>query len=108
MTIVGVVKTSVDQIILVIAVRYGFVAAAGTMLVIHAAARSVVAFSGIHRVDCDRMFLDSVTILVMQVPVVDIVDMPVVADGGMPAVRSMHMVVRVMVRVARHRCALLP
>jgi ABC-type amino acid transport system permease subunit len=97
---VEVMKMPFDQIILVVAVGHGFVAAAWAVamglvvsvaLVIGGARRRI---RGAHR---DRVLLHPRSLLVVKVPVVEIVLMPIVLDTSVAAVGAVN------VRVAAAR-----
>jgi hypothetical protein len=87
MIAVRVMQVPVHQIVNVIAVRDGFMAAARAMLMrafyLGRAAR------WIGPINRNRMLIDVITVHVMQVAVVQIIHVSLVADRGMPAVGTM-------------------
>ncbi len=98
-----VVQATVHQIVDMIAVRHPFVAAARTMLMLGAAPCAPVAIIRVRPVNRDRMLLDAAAaILVMEVAIVQIVDMAVVTNGGMPAAWPVYVIVVGVVVRCRH------
>jgi hypothetical protein len=103
MAIVGMVQVAIDQIIDVITVRHRFVAAAGA---VHMAARQVGdAAIRIGRGYRHHMFIDMIAMRVVQVPIVQIIDMAIVAHGGVAAARPVHMGMAGVGVGATHRCS---
>jgi hypothetical protein len=91
MAAVGMVQVPFHQVVGVIAVGYGGVAAARTMLVafiMAIAAMSRRANRRVRRADFKDMFFDLVAVLMMQVAVVQEIDVVAVLDAGVPAVRT--------------------
>jgi hypothetical protein len=92
--LVGVVEVSVDQVVDVVTVRDGLVAAVGSVLV-----ACIVPFAhrradvGVVVADFDHVLVDVVAVGVMEVPVMQVVDVSVVAHGGVAASGSMLMFV---------------
>jgi hypothetical protein len=100
---VRVVKVAVHQVIDVVAVRHRFMAAAGAVpmsLVVLAAIMVGSALGGISAADRQRVFLDFVAFVVVQVPIVQVVGVALVADGLVAAVGPVLMVVAFV--VGRH------
>lgn len=103
MIAMGMVQVPVDQVVDVVAVRHGLVTAAravdmagfmATALMRHAAA-------GVRGVDVKTMLFDYAVLLMVQVPIVKVIDMAAVLDRGVATLRSM--LVRVIhVFVGRH------
>ncbi|KVK90912.1 hypothetical protein WS93_35200 [Burkholderia cepacia] len=85
-----VMKAAVDQIIDVIAVRYGLVSAPRTVhmtrLMVTAVRRT---FVRIFRADLDLVFIDMIAVRVMQVAIMEIIYMVAMLDCGVTAVRAM-------------------
>jgi hypothetical protein len=93
MAAMGVMEVSIDQVVHVIAMRNRFVATSGPMHVGSIMTPAAVlrrAPVRIGRWDFDDMFVDVVAVHVMQLPVMQVVDVTVVADGGMPAIGAMN------------------
>jgi hypothetical protein len=91
MVAVGMVQVALDQIVYVVAMRNGFVAATGTMLVIHIVATTLVirrASGWIGPSDGYRMFVAVALVRMVQMAIVQIVDVTVVHDRGVPAAGS--------------------
>ncbi len=89
MVAVWVVQVAVDQIIDVIAVRYGFMAAIRAVLVLALVAAAIVLRSAISRVGCVHFHcvaLNPAISNVMQVAVVQVIDVVAVFHGGVAAV----------------------
>jgi hypothetical protein len=75
------------EVIDMVAVRYGFVPAVWTVLM--GAADFRRAAHGIFGGDRNHMFVDMTLMHMMKMAIVKIVDMAVMADGGVAAVRAM-------------------
>lgn len=98
-----VVQTSADQIIGVSAMGDLRMSAAGPMRM---AATCLIRFAAIRRIrtDLDHMFVDVVTMHVMQVTVMQIVDVALVTDRHVAAIFTVLMnMLRMMAPCARHR-----
>ncbi|HUA38815.1 MAG TPA: hypothetical protein VMA35_10530 [Candidatus Sulfopaludibacter sp.] len=92
MSVVRVMQSAVNQIINVIAVRNGCVAAVGTMNVLLVVAfRTERAFVGIHGADGDGVFVHMVAVRMMQMAIVKIIHVPIVHDGDVSAIFAMDM-----------------
>lgn len=89
--VVRMMQVSVDEVVDVIAMRHGRVTASDTMHM-----RSIVptapvrrrAGGGIGVGDVEAVLLDHGPVLMVQMPFVQIVDVPVVQDRGVPATRA--------------------
>jgi len=91
---VWVMQVAIDQIVDMVAVRHGLVAAPGTMAMtdlVPGAAMAGRAASGVACIDGDLVLVDMAVVWVMKVAVVQIVDVTVVPDGDMAAARPMGM-----------------
>jgi len=87
MVAVRMMKMSVNQIVHVIAMRNGRVAAIGTMNVLPVVAfRAQRAFVRVGVADGNSVFIHMVAVRMVQMPVVEIIHVPVVHDGDMPAI----------------------
>jgi hypothetical protein len=86
---VHVMQVSVDEIIDVVAMGHRLVSASGAVGV--SALRIGRAARGVSGADSNHMLVDVISVHVMQMTVVQIIDMPVMPDGGMSAVRAMLM-----------------
>lgn len=94
-------QTAIDEIVDVIAVRHGIMAAARAMNMILAVAdmvRQRPAARRIDRADLDHMLVDVIAMRMMQVSIVKIVDVIAMAHGDVTTVGAMHMTVIGMVR----------
>lgn len=83
-----------DQVVDVIAMRHRRMPAAGTMLVLGAvrvAGVTAGAFRRIRRRHPEHMLVDMITVLMMQMPVVQIIDVPVVPHSEVTAIVAVHM-----------------
>jgi hypothetical protein len=80
-------QASAHQVIDVIPVRQGFVAAGRAMLV--RAARLRRALHGVGGIDRDGVLVDMVLVRVMQMAIVEIIDMALVSDRRVPTVGAM-------------------
>ena len=93
----GMMEVTIDQVIDVVAVRYGFMTASGTVHMVRRMATARVsgrAGIGIHIADFHDVFLDlAVVANVMQVPVMQVVNMVAVLDAGVLAVGSVSVIV---------------
>jgi hypothetical protein len=111
MVAVRVMKMAVDQVIDMIAMRYGLVSAARavdvTRIVATAAWRTLVR---IIRIDLDLVFVYMIAMRMVQMAIVQIVDVVAMRDCGVSAARAMLMLmVSVMRFVAcAHACLLCP
>jgi hypothetical protein len=91
-----VMQVTVDEIVDVVAMRHGFVAAAWTMNVIGAVTAAAMvrrADGGVLVTDIDRMLVDMIAVRMMQMTVVQIIRVIAMADRDMAATRSMRMIV---------------
>ena len=91
MAVMWVMQSSVDEVIDVIAVGHGFVSAARPVLMRAPGLRR--AARGIGVADLDDVEVDMVLMHVVQAAIMQVIDMAVVAHGGMPATRTMLMCV---------------
>jgi hypothetical protein len=101
---VGVVQVIAHEIVLVIAVGDGFMAAAGAVVVAAGVPRTRVcgrARFGVGRARREAAFVDMVPVDRVQMAVVKIVRVTFVLDRGVPATRPMGMLVR-LVRLVFH------
>ena len=99
MVAVHVMQVTVHQIVHMIAVRNGFVTTAGSMCMTRIVATALVRRRACIRVglgDGDGVLIRMVLVRVMQVPIVQVIGVPVVLDGLMTASRSVDVVVRIM------------
>jgi predicted ATPase len=93
---VRVMQMAVDQIVHVIAMRHGFVAAAGTVNVIGWMSATVVARRARRGIGCahwDLVFVHMIAVRMMQVAIVQVVRVPIVLDRGVAAARAVLMIV---------------
>lgn len=105
---VRMMEMTVDEIIDVIAVRHRFMAASRTVNMARLMAAAVSGtYIWIGRAHFEPVFVHMITVRVMQVAVVQIVDMIAMRDRGVPAVRTVLMIMMGVVGfVARaHGCA---
>ncbi|HVW51951.1 MAG TPA: hypothetical protein VHC91_16435 [Trinickia sp.] len=96
-----VMQVAVDQIVDMIAVRDRLVSASGPMNVIRGMGATLMVRRTSIRIfpaHLDPMFVDVVTMWMMQMPIMQIVDVVAVPDSGMAAVRAMLMVMVGMMR----------
>lgn len=104
MIVVHMVEPSIHQIIDMVAMRHRFVAAIGAMLMLLAMTVGAVgAAIGIARAHLDHMLVDMALMRVMEVPVMQIIDMPFMLHCGVAAIGSVGMRMMIMYMVlARH------
>jgi hypothetical protein len=96
MTVMLMVKVTVDEIVDVIAMRNGGMTAAGPMTmrgVMGAAGVPLRARLRVRRTHRDGVFVDVAVMVVVQMPVVEIVDVIVVADREVSTVASVNVAV---------------
>ena len=108
---VGVVQMTGDQVVEVVRVGHGLVAATGTVLVRTVMRAAGVAGGALVRVGSARgqaVLVHVIAMLVMQVPVVQIVRVTLVAHGAMAAAWGVGMGSVVLVLGAAHRRLLGP
>ncbi|MCR6475192.1 hypothetical protein NU688_03400 [Variovorax sp. ZS18.2.2] len=89
---VRMMKVTVNQVVDVIAMRHGFVAAVGTVNMPCLMTRAAMvrrALIGIRDRDFKGVFVHVAVVHVVQMAVMQIVDMVTVRDGGVAARRSM-------------------
>jgi hypothetical protein len=93
MVTVGMVQMAVHQIIRMVSMRHSFVATIGSVLVALLVACAVMVrcarrwvFGG----HGDFVFVDVVAVHMVKVSVVQVVVMALMPDGGMPAIRAVH------------------
>lgn len=92
MVAVRMVQVSINEIINMITVRNGCMAAIGAMNVLPVMAFcSKRAFVRIGVADGNCVFIHMVAVRMMQMAVVEIIHVPVVHDGNMPAIFAMDM-----------------
>ena len=91
MVAVLVVQTAVDDVVNMIAVRYGFVAATFSVNVAVAGVNRMAAVR-IGFIDAQCMLIVVAVVLMMQVPVVQIIDVAFVFDGSVSAVCAVNVV----------------
>lgn len=105
---VRMMQPAIDEVIDVVAMRDRFVPAAGAVDVtglVPAAGRGVAI--GIRSADLDDVFIDMIAMRMMQVPVVQIIDVPVVFHRSVAAAAAVSVVViGVEFAVAHFRCGL--
>jgi hypothetical protein len=82
------VKAAFDQIVDVVVVGYGVVAAAVAVCMRRIAGNGGGVAARVCGVGCDHVFIDVVAVRMMQVAVVQVVDVVVVTDRGVSAVGS--------------------
>jgi hypothetical protein len=101
--LVDVVEVVPDQVVDVVAVRHGRVAAVGTVnvtaVVVGARVIGRAAFR-VGSVDGNGAFVDVIAVHLMQVPIVEIVDVTGVTNGGVPAAGTVNVIVVWMCRMA--------
>ena len=88
---VRVVQVAINEVVNVVAMRYGFVSAAGAVYMSRFVAVAVMIWGADVRVggaDGDAVLIDVVAVRMVQVAVVQIVNVAVVLDGGVAAVRA--------------------
>ena len=109
MVAVWVVQMPIHNVVRVVAVRNGRMAAIGTVqmtLLMPATIMGRCAVGRIRCIDSKRVLFDFTTALVVQMTVVEIVDMPLMFDAGVPTTRPMLM--RVSLVMSCHDLFLLP
>jgi hypothetical protein len=98
MAIMGVMQPSVHKVIDVITVRHAFVSAARTMRMRAPGLGRTAQRVGV--ANFDHVFVDVISMHVMQMTIVQIVDMAVMAHSRVPTVRTMLMCVIMMTRLS--------
>jgi len=101
---VRMMQMTVDEVVDVIAVRHRLVTAAGAVRmggIVGAAGVAGRACGRVRGTNCDRVLVVMAVVRGMQVPVVQVVDVTVMAQGGVAAARPVNVVV-IRVRVVRH------
>ena len=88
---VRVVQVAITEVVSVVAMRYGFVSAAGAVYMSRFVAVAVMIWGADVRVggaDGDAVFIDVVAVRVVQVAVVQVINVAFVFDGGVTAIRA--------------------
>lgn len=88
---VGPVHPPVDQIIDVIPVGHGLVSAAGTVGMRRVAGGGFGVLAGVRLIDRDHVLVHVLLVRVVQMAVVQVVEVIVVANRGVAAIRSVLM-----------------
>ena len=91
MIAMGMMKVPFDQVVHMIPMRYSFVAAPRSMhmaRIVGAAAMLGCASVGVGRRHFNRVFIDVVAMHMVQMSIMQVIDMPTVADGRMAAIGS--------------------
>jgi hypothetical protein len=102
---VGMVEVAIDEIIDVVAVRDGRMSAAGAMHVagfVNAAFVPRGASVGVRGRHFDHMLFDLFAVRMMEMPVVKVVDVPLMLDGRVSAIRAVLMTVAFVSFVSGH------
>lgn len=101
---VRMVQVAVDEVVDVVAVRDRLVTAVGTVDVVGRVCAACVggAAGRVSGVDVERVLFDSPRARVVQMPVVHVVDVVAVRDGGVSAARAVNVIV-VVVGVGHER-----
>lgn len=105
MVTMRVVQVAVHQVVHMVAVRHGLVAATGAVYVVGGVSGALVlgcAALGIILVDRQYVLVDMIAVHVMQVPVMQVIDVAVVLDGGMPAAGAVLMIMVMMLFAIVH------
>jgi hypothetical protein len=95
MIAMGMVKVAVDQIIDVIAVRHGFVAAIGTVDMPFGVAANLViasAFIGMRSIHLNHVFFNLAVLLMHQMSAYEIIHVPVMFNRRMTATGAVPMI----------------
>jgi len=89
--VVDMVQAAVYQVVDVVAVGHGFMAAIRAVNVVGGVAGTLAmgALVGIGGADVDDVLIHVIAMHVVQVAVMEIVDVPVMLDGGVTAIRPM-------------------
>ena len=102
---VGEVQVAVDEVVSVVSVGHSRMSAVRTMAMADLMPVAAMGRSACRRVlfgDVEPMFIDMVTMQMVQMSVVEIVGVAIMGDGRMPAVRIMPMIVVLMNGVVFH------
>ena len=89
------VQVAIDKVIDVIAVRHRLVPAAGAMSVVVCVLAAVVLRRAAGRIGCvhsQRMLLNAVRRMMVEMAVVQVIDVAIVLDARVPATRAVLMV----------------
>lgn len=101
--LVGVMEVSGDEVVGVIAMRDGLVAAALAMSVVGSVPVGLCGVAaGVLVVDLDRVLVDVIGMGVVEVPVVEVVDVVAVVNGIVPAAGAVDVGMLAMNRVMGH------
>ena len=109
MTAVWMVQVGIHEVIDMVVVRYRFMAAIGAVNVSGLVTRGrCSAAVGVSAADFDNVLIDVIAVRVMQMPVVQVIDMPVVFHGRVAAAGAVVMIVIRMNFVLAHNRGLSP
>ncbi|OJU27739.1 MAG: hypothetical protein BGN89_09950 [Alphaproteobacteria bacterium 64-6] len=103
---VRMVQVAFDEVVNMITMRHGFVSAAGPMHMIRCVPGAAMvrrAPVGILVRDFDHVLIDVVAVHVMKMPVVQVVHVIAVVDGGVTALGAVHMRMMGMLGMLRAR-----
>lgn len=92
---VRMMQVSAHQVVHMVAMRDRFVSAAGAMLMACIVPVAPMAWRALRRIGCahlEDMFVEMVTVRMVQAAVVQIVNMSAVLHGEMPAILSMDVI----------------
>jgi hypothetical protein len=105
MRAMGEVQVTGDQIIEMVSVRHCLMSAVRAMAMfglMPLAAMGRRACRRVLRGDTETMFIDMIAVQIVQMPVMEIVGVATMADGRMPTVRSVLVIVMLMDGVVMH------
>lgn len=91
---IGIVQVAMNQVVRMVAVRNGLVAATGPVLVLLVVTAAIVLSNtrrGMAGIDRDHVLINMVGMQVVQMPVVKIVSVSFMLDSGVAAARTMFM-----------------
>jgi hypothetical protein len=108
--LVRVMQVPIDEIVDVVAMRYGFMptALAVNMGRVMAAAAPIRAPVGIRRANRNGVLIYMIRVRVVQMAVVQVIDMPIMTDRSMTATWSVHVGMVAMRGVRGHMPSYLP
>jgi hypothetical protein len=94
MVVMWMMEVAIDQVVDMLAMRHGFMAAVRPMYMFLRMACASMFRRAVFRIGCGyvyHMLIDMAAVRVMQMPVMQVIDVPVVHDTGMATFGAMRM-----------------
>ena len=105
MVAVRVMQMPVDEVVHVVPVGHGFMPTVGSMHVVTGMGAALVFGGAVRWIGCvyrERVFVHMVVMDMVQVAVVEVVDVPIMLDGGVSAAFAVNMLVGLVLFAVAH------